>query len=608
MSAARVTIVGREWNGALPGPGRWLLWYFADDYEGYATWQGRARSESRLTVVPAGDEINATAEGLRDELINLDARLGPEEFSLAWAASDLAERNPFTSDAMLHIARTVTLVEVARQGGQHLVVVDDPGFGRSLAAICRRSVMAVTRAHAPFGTIRRILSALRAHFEFLCRWRAERRALRRHAVDVQALAGREPWLMSWLDDVDSDATDRFLGPLPVWLRRDGFALGWLANPLFWMAPAESIAAAAQRRSRAEPVVLSGSFFGVRDLLRGYAALLRFPSTQRRRFTLAGIDLSPLGAWLARRERASPRLVHAMLYAGLAEGLKRRGLEPTTLFYTYENQPWEKAMLAGFRRALPATRLIGIQHAPLPDLYLSVIPSRAQWRDGSTPDLLLTVGDDFRARLLAAGAPAARVAVGGALRHADILSAPPHGTRPANRAPLVLATCSTDPRESQELAHKMAIASIGLAGVRCIVNFHPIVSRDVRATIVERVMRLVPNAKLEFVEGSARSWLPHADVLVYNSSSTSFEAAAMGVPMIYLGPVAGFDLDNMAGMGSLQCREPGELRQHIVALLSDSELRRRQRDAAGAHLQRCFSAAKPEFWTGLAQPTKGTKAA
>ena len=43
-----------------------------------------------------------------------------------------------------------------------------------------------------------------------------------------------------------------------------------------------------------------------------------------------------------------------------------GFAPRALFYTFENQPWEKAMLAGFRNALPGTMFIGVQHAPLAD--------------------------------------------------------------------------------------------------------------------------------------------------------------------------------------------------------------------------------------------------
>src|SRR5262249_505257 len=142
---------------------------------------------------------------------------------------------------------------------------------------------------------------------------------------------------------------------------------------------------------------------------------------RRRLAIGGVDVTPLIRWARGREAVSTRLVSASMYHGLARGLRRLRVAPRAVLYTYENQPWEKLMLAGFRRALPSTILIGVQHAPFAEQYLGAHPSRRQWHDGTTPDLLVTIGEEFRDRLIARGAPPERIVVGGALRYADILA-------------------------------------------------------------------------------------------------------------------------------------------------------------------------------------------
>jgi len=280
-------------------------------------------------------------------------------------------------------------------------------------------------------------------------------------------------------------------------------------------------------------------------------------------------------------------------------------------YTFENQPWEKAMIAGFRRALPATRLVGVQHAPLAENYLSAYPSRRQWREGTVPDLLVTIGEDFRDRLVARGAPRERVIVGGALRYPSILTAQPGGRKPPSAgAHLVLATCSMDEREAFELAHKAADATSGLDGVRLAVNFHPMVSAQFRAAVRERIASLCDCRHVDFVEGSAEEWLGKASIVLYSASGTAFEAVAREVPAVFVGSELALDLDKMAGEGGLRCRDVNELHRLIARLLDEPEFRRASIAAAQSYLRRCFTPPSAELWYGLAnaaQPALGSAA-
>lgn len=258
------------------------------------------------------------------------------------------------------------------------------------------------------------------------------------------------------------------------------------------------------------------------------------------------------------------------------------------------------MLAGFRRALPATRLIGVQHAPFAENYLSAYPSRRQWREGPVPDLVATIGQDFRDRLVALGAPADRVTIGGALRYTAILAAQSGTRQPAAGGPhLVLAACSMDEREALELAHKAVDATSGLDGVRLAINFHPMVSAHFRTAIRERIASLCDCRHVEFVEGGAEEWLGRTSIVLYSASGTAFEAVARGIPAIFVGSELALDLDKMAGQGGLRCRGVDELRRVISRLLDDADFRRANVVAAQVHLRQCFTTPTAQVWSGLA---------
>ncbi len=582
-----------------PDAGRWWLWYLGDNSERLLDLATIQNADD--TIFPVGEAVNAISARVRGELIDLDAQLASSRFPLAWAASDLAERNPLTSDVCVGICRALALVEAARNGGSHLVIVDDADFGEALAELCRSAGIAAQWRGARRGRLGRMASVLRVHWGFLNSWREQCRAARRWMSTSFGSGQPDVVLMTWMDHrtfaaPDALRVDRFFGGLSAWLRESGRRLGWVGNVL---GSASRIIDAANAIP-SEPVWLTSNLFGPASLVRSYCGLVAFPFALRRRLVVGGLDVTPLIRWARGLELMSSRLVSAGLYFGLASGLRRLGVAPRALFYTYENQPWEKVMLAGFRRALPSTILVGVQHAPFARQYLSAHPSRRQWQDGTTPDLLVTIGEEFRERLIACGAPPERVLVGGALRYPGILAERNGGrVREPRDARRVLVACSIDLQEAIELTHKAAIATAGLAGVDLIVNFHPMVDDSFRMTLRERMSNAADSRHVSFVDDNADAWLGKVDVVLYNASGTSFEAVAAGVPAIFVGSDIALDMDKMAGQGAMTCRSAAELRACIVELLDDAGLRQRCVEMGRNFLARCFTAPAPEFWTGLA---------
>src|SRR5262249_23324900 len=155
--------------------------------------------------------------------------------------------------------------------------------------------------------------------------------------------------------------------------------------------------------------------------------------------------------------------------------------------------------------------------------LSADISRRQWTDGTAADVVTTSGTGYRDRLLRQGAPAGRVKVGGATRF-DGFPNNPTQTATEQRKPLNFASCPIDPSAACELAHKTALATIGLKDVRVVINFHPDAAATDRQRVKQEIQSMGPHPHIEFSESSAGQWLNQASVVLYNSTGVAFSAA------------------------------------------------------------------------------------
>ncbi len=605
LAPADVCIVGQDWDGLwdgclLPAETR-SLWYFGNDYVRFKLLSATLPSEIIEGMV--GDIVNAVAWRIRRSVIDSDINLASRRFPISWLASDIAEPNPYVCDFYLDLCRGIALVEAVRAGGKLFVVVDDDALGRSLADVCRRAGITV-RWQGPSIKSATLFRAIKENLSFLRAWLRERRAISRHGhLKAERLKDTCLWFLTWAgaDTFPSDVAvtrDGFFGLVPSWLREQGLNTGFLANPMVWVAPVNAIAR--NVAESATPAGLIGSFSKLSGVVLAYAAYFAFPFAVRRNIVFEGIDLSPLVRLAISRVMASSRLLYAALYSRLAQGLKQHGFAPRVVMYTYENQPWEKTMLAGFRRDLPGTVLVGVQHAPIAERFLSGHPSTQQWNDGSAPDILVTIGEEFRERLITLGAKRERLMVGGAIRHPKLYGdAPSRAETPSQKSNIVLASCPADVGQAVELLHKGAQAILGMEGVEFVANFHPHTGSAFRNAVKEKLSLLGVEGVVRFVEGTASDWLERASVLLYNSSTTCFEAAAAGVPAIYVGPSTGLDLDNMPDEYPLKGRRPETIRKLIERILTDPAFASSQLESALVHFRRCIATPKSEMWAEIA---------
>ncbi|KAF0232872.1 MAG: hypothetical protein FD177_2128 [Desulfovibrionaceae bacterium] len=591
---------------------------------------------THFTHVPLGESVNRHAEVLRDDFINLDKHLDQPVEDRLWQASDMAERNPFTStlfqDACLYLACEEVL-DVPF--GRLLVVVENPSLGQALFQLAKRKGW-----RSSWRTGSTLCDAFPWLIRFKKRWTCLREALRcrldllkdlrrRKAVLARLGISRpkagpqafDTLLTVWAVTDTFPASrpkthDPYWGELPEYLAREGQRVLSLATPAAWVEPFEDIAAsiAASPEAVVLPEQCQSLPRAAWDALRTlfWTAKLRTP------VILAGKDLTQLirdGVW---HERAKSRQMVALGYERVGPALKAWGMVPRQALHLYENQPWEKCLRRGFRDALPQTSLAACQHVPFSRLYLSFIPSRRELDAGLTPHRLIVPGEFWREVYLQAGYAPDQIVVAPSLRFSYLFSSacsgshefagaskvnivpqtpdsPPQGgmvppaqseSRKSGAMPLtMLVAGGMDPMELRELLLARLIpASRVLLGLDVLLKFHPKMEPSAVAAILAD-LKQVPGFGFTLTTHAIADLLPQVDAVLYTSSGVCYEALAHGKHALYVGSDMRLDINKLDWFPDLhrKTRSPQELSRAIEEILNESPEAAHTRKAQAAEL-------------------------
>ena len=625
-----VIVPAMLWPAALAGgvawrkAGSWIVWYFVEDYQHYV--ELSQSLPPGWTLAPVGETVNRVFGRLQESLINLDCLLlGINDDRLCWDASDIADRGPYLSGFGLDLVRAVVMVEAVRSGGNHVILVGNPSLARSLWQLARdnrlpvdwgrpggrpgwRSQLDQVRETA-LGFVQTVVRRAQTAWGLVSDLRTLRRLRRNRPLPIESLRRADVLIMTWAtigtktkaatfpDNVLKDE-DEFFGNTPRILRDAGYRVGYLANPLIWMHPFPAIAESCL--AAADPVLMLGDCLTFGEVWRVLIASLRSPFSLGRPMRLNELEITALvrrEVWLEFQKGHSGQ---ALLFLAVGQALHRQGISPKAVFFRYEGQPWEKLLANGLRRHCPETRVIGCQLSMFSDNYLSLYPSRADIALGRLPDKLLVSGERYADLLCRKGVPESRIAIAGTIRyqsylaHLASLAALSHTGKPRSDTITILITTSIEYQESVEIVIKAALAAVGLAGLRLVVNFHPLTQSRFRQGLAETVAALVSPAaiSLEYSEQNVQELLAGTDLVLYNSSGTAFDAMAAGLAIIYVGRDLATDQDKVPEEASVRLRSVSELHSLLAGLITNGGKRLPVKEAASA-LARCMADVRPE---------------
>jgi len=281
-------------------------------------------------------------------------------------------------------------------------------------------------------------------------------------------------------------------------------------------------------------------------------------------------------------------MQAVLTYRLFLRLGKTGLRPNLFIDWYENQVIDKALVIGARKAFPETKILGAQMFIHSYNHLHTFPSQSEVEARVTPDLLLgtsaqqcLVAQSFTKQIPCK--PAA------ALRFRNIFIEEEANLFSENKIkPVILVLLSFNVNEAVELLEvfKEVLPHIAEeAGI--LIKCHP----DYEPKDIIRVFgrKDWPN-RFQFFQGNLSEILKEASLVISSNSSSMIEAAAKGIPVIFLGRQTVLNHNLLANLNmdtATECFSAEELISAIQKYLTLTPIERNNFKKTGARVRNLF---------------------
>lgn len=253
------------------------------------------------------------------------------------------------------------------------------------------------------------------------------------------------------------------------------------------------------------------------------------------------------------------LLDGLLFFESFKRLAQSAHNATSVFYPWENQPWELALLFNFKTKDSAIRTIGQQNSALPPMHLRCFYDAREYSRASSlgmllPDILAVNGKGAESLLKAQKYPADRLRVVEALRYAYLgkvfaESRSSAETRSKNGDTLLVTTglADVDVRSQMSILKMFLERNFGARELNIVIKPHPLLSHP------EALMRnftAFNNVKLSS-ESLGQLLLKVSCAFVANSSATVVEILTAGVPTFVSLTDNDLNLSPLFGLSHLQ---------------------------------------------------------
>ncbi len=537
------------------------------------------------TVVNHGEigvRLDEAADRIEDELSNIDEQvLSQDEDRLAWSASLIADRSPYAGDLQLNAARYLVIQETLSDGGRHLFFVDDLQTAQAFSHSAGLNGFSLKNDNLP-KTKSILIQALRARVSALTQHFGKRKILdklrRRKPIRWNDLGACDVLILDWAGEETFDAkapnkNASHLARMPEILRNAGCKVGFLANPLSWTQCFSKIAYNAC--SAFDPVLMVSEAQSYSSIIRGAWVSWRMKKRLSNKVRLGGVDLSPIFEMEKEKDLQRTQTTMAFTYSEIGRFLAEHGVQPKVILYPYEHQGWERSFIIGIRKYLPMARIVAYQHAPFASRYIGFFPSRSEIEAKMLPDQLILMGKLYPKLFAQKGFPIERLSVGGSLRYENASNNIKEKDTKTGwvKDKTILVGTSIDYDETLDLTIKSALVALDLPDTKLIVNFHPVVDKNFKTGIQEKVSQFLGTeaVNIEFSNNKIQDLLPGVDVLLYNNSGTVFDALSIGVPSVYVPLEGAVSYDKVPNHLSRRVTTVSELKAEMQNIFSSKEV-------------------------------------
>jgi surface carbohydrate biosynthesis protein (TIGR04326 family) len=539
------------------------------------TWRVQAETTAfrNLSRVPVADDIDQMAWKLRQPYINWIGELSQANNSLAWWASELAAKNPYT-----HLFLRICLLGVARQMiargvsspilmvcSTHALVDELLTYAQSIGTEIQQFGGKNTSAFKPLKSIGRDIFL--AGYRHLPRWAGKlliallpsqisskiqrstdqdthfRRQILNHKGirPNREYTGENTILMfSWVDHRSFSSDGRFqdpnFGPLIQMLRDRGHQMAFVPQikpGIPYDETVDKLLATNETFYFPESFVSTSDQRACVQKARQYAPQIA---------TECHLDDIPVYRLTQEHIKENINtLSQSLQFEPLIANMKACGIHPNRLIHAYEGHSWEHALTWSVRKHMPQTTVVASEMGVFARMVHSEYPALNEFSIRPLPDYLVTYGSLYRDVLVSQGWPDAMVRVGGALKH-NYLWENTNETQPKD-LDLVQILVAPGPGfgETFEIVEKAARAFSGKSGYQISIKCHPNVDPK---TVQDKLGQLAQQDNVHFVNTPISELLKTAQVLLFTYTSVCYEALKYGVFPIFMRSETSLNLNKM----------------------------------------------------------------
>jgi surface carbohydrate biosynthesis protein (TIGR04326 family) len=254
-------------------------------------------------------------------------------------------------------------------------------------------------------------------------------------------------------------------------------------------------------------------------------------------------------------------MHPILICRLFQRIGESGFQLETIINWYENQVIDKALIAGCRKAFPETQILGAQLFIHTMNSLNLYPCESEVEFNVTPDILLETSayQCKNVQVYSQAIPCSPVA---ALRYAHVFQDQGSNVRPVVRTAIVVIL-PFDMCEAIELLEVVKESLVGLqTDMRILIKCHPDYKTE---DIIHAFGKDQWPSRFLIFEGNIEDTLEQAAVVISSYSSSMVEAAAKGVPVIFVGRQTALNLNPLENLNLdiyTECYTSDELIQAV----------------------------------------------
>jgi hypothetical protein len=201
--------------------------------------------------------------------------------------------------------------------------------------------------------------------------------------------------------------------------------------------------------------------------------------------------------------------------------------------THENNPWERAFIAGIRQINPDTRIIGYQHSVIPQASANMFQSQREMSKIPAPDVVLTTGAVPANILRKYGSfPEERIKVSCGLRYNYLDEMQPqsrHRSGNHEKTRILVALCGVI--ETLPLVRYAIGQARSHQHVEFLMRAHPVLPFEKLQLLIDDTNVLPANMRISR-GSSVMEDILECDAVLYWGSSVALEGIRLGKPAIH----------------------------------------------------------------------------